>query len=114
MWSVNGYGFYSPVNRKTLQSLLDLAVIPKKGKLSKEEKQIETSDEFIENRRHHSAVESAINALENHALDRCLDHGINGFKRYVALAVLARNIQIVGAHIRKKELKRLQRRRRVA
>jgi hypothetical protein len=26
-------------------------------------------------------VESGINALENHGLDRCPDHGINGFKR---------------------------------
>jgi len=43
-------------------------------------------------RHQHSAVESAINALEQHGLDQCPDHGITGFKRYVALAVLARNI----------------------
>jgi hypothetical protein len=41
-------------------------------------------------RRQHSAVESAINALEVHGLDRCPDHGIKGFERYVALAVLAK------------------------
>ncbi len=39
-------------------------------------------------------MESAINALEVHGLDRCGDHGIDGFKRYVALAAtVARNIQ---------------------
>jgi hypothetical protein len=31
-------------------------------------------------------VESAINALEAHGLDRCPDHGLAGFQRYVALA----------------------------
>jgi hypothetical protein len=39
----------------------------------------------------------------------CPDHGIIGFKRYVALAVLARNLQILGAKIQKKARKRLRR-----
>ncbi len=83
---------------------------PKKGKLFQKDKQIEHSEEFVESRHKHAAVESAINALENHALDRCPDHGIVGFKRYVALAVLARNIQILGSKIRLKELKRQKQR----
>lgn len=105
-------GFYSPENRKELQALLNEVVLPKKGKLSEKDKQIEHSEEFVESRHKHAAVESAINALENHALDRCPDHGILGFKRYVALAVLARNIQVLGAKIRQKELKRQKRRKR--
>jgi len=105
-------GFYSPGNREELKTILDQVVLPKKGKLSKKDKQIEYSEEFIESRRKHSAVESAINALENHALDRCPDHGLDGFKRYVALAVLARNIQILGAKVRQKALERLKRRKR--
>jgi len=44
-------------------------------------------------RRHHSAVESAINALKSHGLDQRPDHSIDGFKRYVAFAVLSRNVQ---------------------
>ena len=40
----------------------------------------------IESRRKHSAVESCINALGSHGLDRCLDDGLHGFKRYVALS----------------------------
>ena len=105
-------GFYSPENRKELQALLNEVVLPKKGKLSQKDKQTEHSEEFIESRHKHAAVESAINALENHALDRCPDHGIVGFKRYVALAVLARNIQVLGAKIRQKTLERLKRRKR--
>ncbi len=102
-------GFYSPTNRHNLQQILDDVVLPKKGKLSKAEKRIEYSEEFIGAKRKHSAVESAINALENHGLDRCRDHGITGFKRYVALAVLARNIQLIGAKIRQKSLERQRR-----
>ena len=43
-------------------------------------------------------------------MDLCPDHGIDGFKRYVALAVTARNIQILGTIIQKKELRRQKRR----
>jgi hypothetical protein len=98
-------GFYSPENRRQLSDILDVVVLPKKGRLSAQDKEIEQSEEFILSRRKHSAVESCINALENHGLDRCLDHGLHGFKRYVALSVLARNIQLLGHLIQQKELK---------
>jgi IS5 family transposase len=103
-------GFYSPENKEQLANIFDYVVLPKKGRLSAKEKEIEHCEEFIESRRKHSAVESSINALENHGLDRCLDHGLHGFKRYVALAVLARNIQILGHLIQQKELKKHERR----
>jgi hypothetical protein len=98
-------GFHSPSNQIELRQLLDKVVLPKKGKLSNKDKEVEHSKEFVEARRQHSAVESAINALEVHGLDRCLDHGLHGFKRYVSLAVLARNIQNLGAILRQKEAK---------
>jgi hypothetical protein len=103
-------GFYSPENKNQLAKILDYVVLPKKGRLSVKDKQTEHSEEFIETRRKHSAVESSINALENHGLDRCLDHGLHGFERYVALAVLARNIQILGHLLQQKELKKQSRR----
>jgi hypothetical protein len=107
-------GFHSPANQERLGRRLDWVVLPKKGKLSKSRKQVERSEPFLTARRKHAAVESAINALENHGLDRCPDHGLHGFKRYVALAVLSRNIQIMGAAIREKSLKRLRREARLA
>ena len=103
-------GFYSPENRYQLAEILDYVVLPKKGRLSGKDKEIEQSEEFVESRRKHSAVESSINALENHGLDRCLDHGLHGFERYVALSVLARNIQILGHLLQQKELKKQKRR----
>ena len=103
--------FYSPANRQKLADVLDKVVLPKKGKLSLKEKEIECSEEFIQARHHHSAIESAINAVENHGLDRCLDKGIDGFKRYVALAIVARNLQMLGHIIQQKKLERLKKRR---
>jgi transposase, IS5 family len=102
-------GFHSPYNQKELANLLDKVVLPRKGRLSAINKEIENCQEFRQARRKHSAVESSISALVNHGLDRCPDHGLGGFKRYVALAVVARNIQILGHILQQKEIKRLRR-----
>ena len=102
-------GFYTPDNKKQLKEKLEIVVMPKKGKRNKAEKAEETAEVFTRSKRKHSAVESAINGLEQHGLDRCPDHGLYGFKRYVGLSVLARNIQIIGHHLQQKELKRMQR-----
>jgi hypothetical protein len=77
-------GFYSPENKSRLAEIFDYVVLPIKGCLSVKDKEIELSEEFIESRRKHSAVESIINALENYGSDRCLDHGLHGSERYVA------------------------------
>jgi len=102
-------GFYTPGNKLELEKILEEVILPKKGKLSAVEKEKENSESFVTRRRKHSAVESGINALENHGLDVCPDKGIDGFKRYVALSVLARNIQILGNILQKKELKQIKR-----
>ena len=93
-------GFHTPDNQVILKELLDHVILPKKGRLSKEQAFHEQSDEFRQAKRQHSAVESAINALEVHGLDVCPDHGVASYKRYVALAVVSRNIQKLGAIIR--------------
>ena len=90
-------GFHSPANQQHLANIIDLPVLPKKGKCSQAEHAREHHPDFQALRRRHSAVESAINALEVHGLDRCPDHGIDGFQRYVALAVVARNLHRLGA-----------------
>ncbi len=94
-------GFHSPDNQIKLREQLDNVILPKKGKLSVKDREREYTEEFLKARHQHSAIESAINALEVHGLDRCLDHGIKGFKRYVALAVLGRNIQKIGVKLLK-------------
>ena len=101
-------GFHSPDNQRKLKDKLDQVVLPKKGKLSKIDKVREYADEFVDAKKKHSAVESAINALQVHGLDKCPDHGIEGFERYAALAVLSRNIQIIGGIVRDLERERLE------
>ena len=103
-------GFHSPGNQKALKEHLEQVIMPKKGRRNKEESAREKSAEFKKEKRQHSAVESGINALEVHGLDKCPDHGIDGFKRYVSLAVLARNIQKLGAGLQEKERAQAMRR----
>jgi hypothetical protein len=104
-------GFHSPGNQTALKVRLECVVLPKKGRLSQADKARESEPEFADLRKQHSAVESAINALEAHGLDKCPDHGINGFKRYIAMAVVARNIQRLGAVLRQQEQEAAQRKR---
>ena len=104
-------GFHSKNNQVKLDELLDLSVSPRKCKLTTEAKKIESSQDFIANRRAHSAVESAINGLEQNGLDRCTDHGIDGFKRCVALGVLSRNLDKIGSILLEKERTKIKRRR---
>ena len=107
-------GFHSPANQQELQAHLKLVALPRKGKLSQQAQAVQNAEDFIKARRQHSAVESAINALEVHGLDRCPDDGIRGFKRYVALAVVARNIHRIGAILREQENRRAKRKTRYA
>jgi hypothetical protein len=96
-------GFHTPGNQQELKAQLTTVVLPKKGRLSVADRERESAPDFVAARQQHSAVESAINALGVHGLDLCRDHGLDGFKRYVALAVLARNIQRLGAIVRNSE-----------
>ena len=102
-------GFHSPSNQMELAELLDTVVLPKKGRLSQTDKGRESTEEFVRLRYAHSAVESAINALEVHGLDVCPDKGLERFKKYVALAVVGRNLQKLGAVLRDKARKKLRR-----
>jgi hypothetical protein len=104
-------GYHSPSNQKELKEHLEQVILPKKGKLSKADKLREGSDEFKRLRKKHSGVESAINGLEQSGLDICPDHGIVGFKRYVSLAVLSRNIKRLGTIIRQQEKEKEDRKR---
>lgn len=106
--------FHSLENQQVLNQTLDIVALPRKGRLSKANAKYEQSEAFLAAKKKHSAVESAINALEVHGLDRCPDQGLDGFKCYVALAILSRNLQIIGAILIKREKRRLQRQYRLA
>ena len=102
-------GFHSPSNQRDLAELLNLTVLPKKGKRNKFETDRECQEEFVKARYRHSAVESAINALEVHGLDRCPDRGLEHFNNYVALGILGRNLHQLGCKIRNKAREEVER-----
>ena len=96
-------GYHSPSNQEELSSLVQKLILPKKGKISKSEQdKIRADEEYKTRSRKHSAVESNINALEHHALDRCPDRGIDNFKKYVSMSVVAHNIHQIGALVQRK------------
>ena len=97
-------GFWSSDNKENLEEIISVA-LPRPGRLSKDAKEYQSSTAFTEARKKHSAVESCINALENHGLGRCPDRGIKNFERYISLAVLGRNIQKLGTVLIDKEKK---------
>ena len=102
-------GFHSPANRVRLDTLLDVNALPRKGYLSKADREREEEESFAAARRAHPAIESAINGLEHRGLDRVRSHGADGFARTVALSVLAANLHRIGLLLQKRERKRQQR-----
>jgi transposase, IS5 family len=100
-------GFYSKENLEILTKAgVANVILPKKGKPNKEEYSREHCQTFKTLRNKHSAIESNINMLEHHGLNRCPDKGIKGFKKYVGLSVLAYNLHIIGNFIVAKEKKK--------
>jgi transposase, IS5 family len=102
-------GFYSKDNLTTLQQeYTRQVVLPKRGRLTKEDKERESSKTFKQLRNAHSAIESNINMLEHHGLNRCADKGLKGYKRNVGLSVLAYNLHIIGNLLKKQALQKEQ------
>jgi hypothetical protein len=89
-------GFHTKDNKDAIVKLVPIVVMPKKGKLNKEDIAEESTKQFKALRNRHSAVESNINQLEHNGLNRCPDRGIDGFERYTALGVLSYNIHRIG------------------
>ncbi len=105
-WCSFDRGFHSPENRLRLDELLDHNVLPRKGRLSKVDRDREQDETFVAMRRQHPAIESAINNLEHRGLDRVRAFGADGFARVVALSVVAFNIHRIGLLLRRKTRRR--------
>src|SRR3990172_1752987 len=107
-------GFYKKENKELLSLYIPEVIMPKKGKKNKAEQEEESSKTFKKLRHKHSAVESDINRLEHHGLDRCPDKGLNAFKRYCALGVLAANLHKLGNVLQEKARKQCEKLRKAA
>jgi len=107
-------GFYKRENKELLSLYIPEVIMPKKGKKNTAEQEEESRKTFQKLRHKHSAVESDINRLEHHGLDRCPDKGLKAFKRYCALGVLAANLHKLGNVLQEKTRKKQERLRKAA
>jgi len=94
-WSFDR-GFWNKDNKERLMKEIANVIMPRKGKKNKTESEEEHQRIFKKLKNKHSAIESNINELEHHGLDRCPDRGYEHFKRYVGLAVCAYNLKRIG------------------
>ena len=94
-------GFSSIENRELLElTMPDTDIImPKKGKLNAADKERQSQKPWRKLANRHSAVESHINSLEHHGLNRCPDKGYQAYARYAGLGVLAYNLHKIGNHL---------------
>jgi hypothetical protein len=90
-------GFHSPENQEQLAQIVTHLCLPKPGSKQSAEQTAKASVKFHQARNRHPGVESAIGALRSgNGLVRCRDESEVGFERYVALAVLGRNLHALG------------------
>jgi IS5 family transposase len=100
-------GFWTPNNLQELSEFIPLLVLPKKGGRSETDRLREGSEQFCSIRKWHSGIESAIHALgAGNGMTVCRDKGPLGYERYVAMAILGRNLHVLGNILLDKERKR--------
>jgi hypothetical protein len=92
-------GFTRREDRELLELFIPRVIMPKRGRKNADEAEAESAKKFVALRKAHSAVESAINALEHHGLNRCLDVGLQGYTRYIGYGVLAYNLHVIGRQL---------------
>jgi IS5 family transposase len=90
-------GFHSPENQRDLAEILSHPCLSMLGAVQSRQQEAEATIEFLQARQRHSGIESAINALQaGNGLGRCRDRSERGFNRYLQLAVLGRNLHVLG------------------
>jgi transposase, IS5 family len=96
-------GFTREEDRQLLELYIPEVIMPKRGRRNQAEQEREGQRSFRALRHRHHAVESDINCLEHHGLNRCPDKGLSGYQRYVGLGVLAYNLHKIGRRLLEKK-----------
>jgi IS5 family transposase len=90
-------GFHTPENAEELGKILRHPCLPPRHPQQFAEQTANASVEFHRARQRHPGIESAIGALQSgNGLKRCRDHSELGLARYLGLAVLGRNLHVLG------------------
>lgn len=90
-------GFYTAENEEQLSKIVDEPCLAPRHPQQFAERLASASVEFHRLRQRHPGIESAIGALQSgNGLKRCRDQSEVGFERYLGLAILGRNIHVLG------------------
>lgn len=94
-------GVHSPQNEKVAQERgVKRVILPQPGRKSEARKRHEKQRWFQQGRRWHAGVEGRISVLKRrNELDRCRDHGIQGFGRWIGWGVIAGNLLVIGRNV---------------
>jgi len=101
-WQASGdRGVHSPANERLAQERgVQRVILPQPGRRSEERKQHERQTWFVRGRKWHVGVEGRISVLKRcYELDRCRDHGQDGFEKWVGWGVIAANFRTIGRRI---------------
>jgi hypothetical protein len=90
-------GFHTRENEELLSTIIDEPCLAPRHPQQFAERLANGSVEFHRLRQRHPGIESAIGAIQSgNGLKRCRDHSEIGFERYLGLAILGRNIHVLG------------------
>jgi IS5 family transposase len=94
-------GVFSADNETEAKSRgIQQVVLPKPGRKSERRHQHEKQPWFRKARKWHAGVEGRISVLKRrYNLDRCLNHGQDGFQRWVGWGVIAHNLNKIGSTV---------------
>jgi IS5 family transposase len=91
-------GLYSPDNEAYAKGKgVKRVILPKRGRKSERRRAYEAQSWFRRGRRFQAGIEGRISVQKRkHGLDRCLDHGDEGFEKWVGWGVIAGNLAVMG------------------
>lgn len=90
-------GFFSQENSNSLNEIIDHLCLPPKHRNQYSEFMQTATLRIKQSRQRHSGIESAIGALQSgNGLERCRDRTETGLERYLGLAILGRNMHMLG------------------
>ena len=90
-------GFHSEDIERELQEIIQHLCLPPTHRNQYADRMKTASVQFHQSRQNHPGIESAIGALQNgNGLERCRDKTEEGLERYLGLAILGRNMHVLG------------------
>ncbi len=93
-------GYFSEHNQTELESIVDHPCLPPRHRNQYAKWLSEASVRIHDSKKRHSGIESAIGAFQRgNGMKRCRDRTESGLERYLGLAVLGRNIHVLGKHL---------------